>query len=706
MSVNSSSSIIRFGTFELDLQTGELRHAGQKVKLQEQPFQVLAALLEKPGEVVTREELRSKLWPSDTFVDFDHSLNAAIKRLRDALGESAETPVFIETLARRGYRFISNIEMPAAVVSAQPRPWQWLFTRRTPVLGGLIAGTLALFFLYYSHSSKSQAGTAVVTPIVAEVGEKHTPSLSPDRQHLAFSWNGGGGPDFSLYVKLVGTEESLRLTKQASIDFNPVWSPDGRHIAFCRIIKGGTGIYIIPALGGVERRVLETHWQEDEFYQVFWYFGRLSWSPDGKLLAYSDRTDANEPASVFLLSLDSLEVRRLTSPQGPVGDYNPVFSPDGRTLAFNRGSQGMTSIYTAPVSGGEEQRLITGVQYGWGLAWTPDGRDIVFAKAGWLADAGWLWKMPRGGGKPERLQFGQEGVEPSIQGNRLAYARQTANINIWRRELNSSVSAGPSDRFIYSTRMESGPQFSPDGSKIAFESTRSGAYEIWMCRSDGTGVVQLTRFNSSTGTPRWSPDGQQIVFDSRVSGNPDIFVVDSRGGSPRKLTSEPSSEVVPSWSRDGRWIYFASDRTGNHEVWKMPSGGGSPVQVTHNGGFAAFESTDGRFLYYAKGLTVPGLWRIPTNGGEEVEIISSLEAGHWGYWAVVENGIYYLDTTTTKPGIAFFNSTSHYTTRVFDLENRPAIQAPGLTVSSSKGTILYTQLDALSRDIMLVENFR
>jgi hypothetical protein len=83
-----------------------------------------------------------------------------------------------------------------------------------------------------------------------------------------------------------------------------------------------------------------------------------------------------------------------------------------------------------------------------------------------------------------------------------------------------------------------------------------------------------------------------------------------------------------------------------------------------------------------------------------------LEAGHWGYWAVVENGIYYLDTTTTKPGIAFFNTTSHYTTRVFDLENRPAIQAPGLTVSSSKGTILYTQLDALSRDIMLVENFR
>src|SRR6516225_7237014 len=133
MSVNSSSSSIRFGTFELDLQTGELRHAGQKVKLQEQPFQVLATLLEHPGKIVTREELRNKLWPQDTFVDFDHSLNAAIKRLRDALGESADAPVFIETLARRGYRFIAPVDSSSepsgiAIAAAQDRG-KTLFSR-------------------------------------------------------------------------------------------------------------------------------------------------------------------------------------------------------------------------------------------------------------------------------------------------------------------------------------------------------------------------------------------------------------------------------------------------------------------------------------------------------------------------------------------------------------------------------------------------
>jgi Tol biopolymer transport system component/uncharacterized membrane protein YphA (DoxX/SURF4 family) len=359
----------------------------------------------------------------------------------------------------------------------------------------------------------------------------------------------------------------------------------------------------------------------------------------------------------------------------------------------------VTSIYTVPVSGGAEQRLVSGAQYGWGLAWTPDGREIVFGRAGWLANAGWLWKIASRGGEPERLQFGQEGVEPSIRENRLVYARQVVNINIWRKELNASLSAGPSDRFIHSTRMESGPQFSPDGSRIAFESTRSGAYEVWMCRSDGSDVVQLTHFNVVSGTPRWSPDGRQIVFDSSVPGNTDIFVVDAQGGVPHQLTIEPSSESVPSWSRDGHWIYFASDRTGRYEVWKTALTGGSAVQVTHQGGFAAIESPNGRFLYYAKSQTLPGLWRIPTEGGEEVEIISSLEAGHWGYWAVVENGIYYLDTTA-KPAIAFFDVNTRRATRIFDLENRPAKEAPGLAVSPDKGTILYTQLDSLSRDIV------
>ncbi len=700
MSDDNSSRIVRFGVFEVDLRAGELRRGGLKVKLQEQPLQVLTALLEHPGEVVTREELRGKLWPADTFVDFDHGLNAAIRRLRDALGESAETPMLVETVARRGYRFIGNVEKTAGTTSARPTPWQRLPTTRHVVVAGLIVCALVLSFLLYRHSVRPKAVEMTVTPAVTNLGEKYAPALSRDGQRLAFVWDGGVGPYFNLYVKVIGTEESLQLTKQASLDFSPVWSPDGRYIAFCRILKGATGIYIIPSLGGAERRVRNTLWDDQEFQEAFRFAHRLSWSPDGKFLAYSDRPSRSEAASIFLLSLDSLDVRRLTSAPQARGDFSPEFSPDGLTLAFARDTQGVESIYVTPVSGGKEKRLTSDTKQKWGLTWTTDGREVVFS------DVGWLWKVSLRGGAPERLQFGQDGVDPSIGGNRLVYVRHRSNKNIWKRDLNSLIPTSAAQRLISSTRMESGPQFSPDGSEIAFESTRSGAYEVWLCGSDGTNLRQLTHFSPSvTGAPRWSPDGQQIAFDSRPAGNPDIFVIDSQGGPPRKLTSEPSSEVLPSWSRDGRWIYFASDRTGGWEVWKMPSTGGSAVRVTRQGGFAAFESPNGRFLYYAKGQNVSGLWRTPINGGEEVELISSLEAGYWGYWAVVENGIYYLDTTT-KPGIAFFDATTHRITQMFNLESRPAREDTGLAVSPDERTILYTQLDASNSDILLVENFQ
>src|SRR6266852_1622341 len=715
------SEVVQLGQFVLDVSRYELSRGGKPVRMERIPIDLLILLVRERGRLVGREEIVERLWGKDVHFDSDNSINTAIRKIRRTLGEDPEKPQFIETVLGKGYRFKIPIELATGnrdkssppnadisstrsgirdAASARPVFGQRPSTTRNVVLVGLVVCALVLSFVYYSRSHRSKAGQPTVTPVVTNVGEKYTRTLSPDGQHLAFVWNGGAGPHFNLYVKVVGTEESLRLTRQESLDFNPVWSPDGRYIAFCRIAKGATGIYIIPALGGAERKVRNTLWDDREFHETFW-FGRLSWSPDGKLLAYSDRASPSEDAAIFLLSLDSLEARKLTSPLRSRGDFSPAFSPDGQTVAFARDSQGAQSIYAIPVSGRKEQPLTSDTNQKWGLAWTPDGREIVFA------EDDWLWKISLRGGPRERLQFGQDGVEPSIRGNQLVYVQRKLNHNIWRRNLNSSVPASPPGKFIASTRMESGPQFSPDGSKIAFESTRSGAYEVWLCSSDGSSLMQLTHLKPSvTGTPRWSPDGQQIVFDSRPAGNPDIFVINVQGGPPRQLTSEPSDEAVPSWSRDGHWIYFASDRTGGSwEVWKMPSTGGPPVQVTRSGGFAAFESPDGKFLYYAKGFNVPGLWRVPTSGGDEVEVIGSLEAGYWGYWAVVDNGIYYLDTAT-KPGINFFDTATHRSTRVFDLENSPAREDPGFAISPDKKTILYTQLDASYSDIIRVEHFR
>jgi DNA-binding winged helix-turn-helix (wHTH) protein len=329
-----------FGQFQLDLATGELRgRNGECLRLQQQPLQVLRLLLEAQGRVVSRDELRTALWPEETFVDFEHSVNTAVKKLRKALEDSAQKPKFIATVPKVGYRFLASVEwaaamegmlvarndLPSSIRQTAPQTagenqlWTATTARRVALIA---AGAISSLLLYGIHLFRLKSPEPTITLAVTSVGAKYSPSLSPDGKQLAYAWNGGTGSDFSIYVKLLGTEEPLRLTRQESIDFNPVWSADGHYIAFCRIKKGDTGIYMVPASGGVERKLRDTHWEQRDFEQVFWYFGRLSWSPDGKLLAFSDRTSTSEPTSIYLLALDSLSTRRLTSPALP-GDYNP-----------------------------------------------------------------------------------------------------------------------------------------------------------------------------------------------------------------------------------------------------------------------------------------------------------------------------------------------------------------------------------------------
>src|SRR5262249_1201053 len=170
---------------------------------------------------------------------------------------------------------------------------------------------------------------------------------------------------------------------------------------------------------------------------------------------------------------------------------------------------------------------------------------------------------------------------------------------------------------------DANPQYSPDGSRIAVESNRSGGEEIWVCASNGGHCNQVTAFSAPfiTGTPRWSPDGKQIVFDSGAAGHLDVYVVDANGGSPRRLTADSTNGIIPSWSQDGKWIYFSSQKTGRYEIWKIPSTGGAALQVTHNGGLVAFESPDGMALYFTKTDGDAKLWRSGLDGSGETEVL-------------------------------------------------------------------------------------
>ena len=562
------------------------------------------------------------------------------------------------------------------------------------------------------ETSKPSQLESKIFPFSSLPGRESDPAFSPDGNQVAFVWDGPKGDNFDIYIKLIDTGSPLRLTTNSAIDSSPAWSPDGRYIAFIRSMEVGSAFFLVPALGGAERRLADAFPNRyGASANRYGLEGRsLSWSADGKTLAVVDKLAADEPFGIFLISVDTGERRKLTSPPaGYLGDRAVTFSPDGQTLGFTRADNLLgEDIYLVNISTGELRRLTSDNVGTRGLAWTSGGQEIVFSSSrGGTYD---LWKVSSAGGQPERLSPGGENAYyPTIsrQGNRLAYTQWFFDPNIWRLDIaeGKSKQAEPT-KVIASTRYDLGPQFSPDGKRIAFTSDRSGNFEIWTCDHDGQNPMQLTSFRGPvTGTPRWSPDGRQLAFDSRPEGQAHIYVGSAEGGTPRRVTIETPEDVVPSWSRDGHWIYFASKKTGSFQVWRVPAEGGQAVQVTHGGGFAAFESPDGKYLYYAKGRNEAGLWKIPVGGGEETQVMD-LKLGYWGYWGVVDNGIYFLNPEAQPgPAIQFFNFATGQTTQIFTLEKEPMQWAPGFAVSHDGKHILYAQIDQRNSNITIIENF-
>jgi Tol biopolymer transport system component/DNA-binding winged helix-turn-helix (wHTH) protein len=729
----NTNGVLRFGVFEVNLRAGEVRRQGVKVKLQDQPFHVLAMLLERPGELVTREELRDRIWPAGIYVDYEKSVSKAINKIREALGDSSENPRFIETLPRRGYRFLGPVEggQPAKPITPPllrspeaSKPVESSWSRRH--LSWVVMATLALaitvgtsIWIWGKRPLREPGPSALIAaPLTTYPGRQSFPSFSPDGNQIAFAWTEAEQHNANIYVKLIGTENLLRLTNDPANDYAPAWSPDGRHLAFLRDLRPGrAAVLIVPSLGGTpERKLIEIA----SIWDVKVGYGEpgLSWSPDGKWLAIKDRQEGEAQDSVYLVSVETGERRRLTHPTPVSGDGSPAFSPDGKHLAFSRTfTFGVSEVYVLDLSNGPTARGVPKQisfrkQRTVGLAWTRNGREIIFASGSGDSEEGaTLWRVSvSGSGAPRLLALaGEHGSWPAIsfQGDRLAFSRHYAqDQNVWRLPISgSSGETGKAVRLIASTRNDYGPQYSPDGKRIVFISQRTGRDEVWVCNDDGSGVVQLTSLGAAiTGGPRWSPDGARIVFDSNAVGIFHLYVVDSSGGQPKRLTDTTADDALASWSRDGRSIYFTSNRTKSWEIWKIPADGGTATQVTRNGGSVAFESVDGNSLYYTKRPEENKLWRMPVRGGEETEVLEDIVGSSY---SVLENGIYFIRTAGAggSPELQFLDFATRKIQRISPLHHLS--KRSGLSVSPDGQYAIYTQEDQLpGSDLMLVENFR
>jgi Tol biopolymer transport system component/DNA-binding winged helix-turn-helix (wHTH) protein len=696
----------------------EAQHLEPKV------MRVLLELASHPNQVLSKEELIRAVWP-DTFVS-DDVLTRCISVLRRAMNDSPQAPRVIQTIPKAGYRLVAEVHSPAAEEPApappdpvpappdkeletrrsdpgvedspvQPPPDSILVHRRTLIWAGaiflfLIAATLTWSTLAERRHARMTPAFRTL-PLTSYAGEQSQPAFSPDGKRVAFVWTEENESAGKIYIKQLGSEALVRLTNLPEEEYSPVWSPDGRQIAFLARSDSDRGIYVVPSLGGPPRKIYTPR------ATVHWEQGALSWSPDGKSLLFPDIADSQVFSSIYQLALDTMKAQPVTYPPAQwEGDVNPHFSPDGKRIAFIRAIEGaVRDIYIMPASGGAAVHLTHDSRNVDSFAWASDGQSVLFSsdRGGKYA----LWQVSLRKPVPQRLPFGTEDAfQPAVApaGDSLAYTESSA---IW-----SIVNIGQDreDAVVSSTQQDSAPSFSPDGTRFAFQSWRSGNQEIWVASFDGTRLQQLTFLGDTlAGSPTWSRDGQQIAFDARPGGHSHIYIVPAAGGTPREITFGDANDILPRWSKDGHFIYFSSNRSGKWQIWKVRVNGGNPQPITASDGFVAAESVDGKWIYFAKNAT-PGIWRIPSSGGAEMRVLDQPRSGYWGYWSLTARGIYFLDLSHTKPAISIYDPRSGKISHFANLEHDPPPYS-GISVYPNGPEVLITDERNAGSHITAVE---
>jgi Tol biopolymer transport system component len=656
-------------------------------------------------------------------VDFEHGVNTAVKKLRQALADSADDPRFVETLPKVGYRFIAAVEwvpdesrnrqLPRVVpiAAAGPTPTaaskkniraRWRWRSAILVVGLSVMAAIGAYRLrLWPHS---QPDLLTVVPFTTFPGFEIAPKFSPDGNQVVFSWFAYEKDyQFDLYIKQVGQERVVQLTHHPAVFLASAWSPDGRFIAFKREAEPeASGVYLISALGGSERKLASIK-----------PFGgpeaiALNWSSDSKWVAFSEASSPHEIASsaehysIHMVNVETYEERTLRAPARECVDtLHPAFSPDGKYLASMCVlTEGVFRIYVQSPDG-SHPREVTDVKSSGGFAdldWAADSLSLIYA-----ADLH-LWRVPLAGGKPEQLLFAQDAESVSLArtGNRLVYAQVRHAGSIWQLEL-AGRTRPVAKKLISSSLGEGYARISPSGKFITFQSRRSGTPEVWVSDRDGSNPVQLTSFGGAQiGPPSWSPDSSRIIFDVRAADKPELYIVSIDGGPPKQFSTSTPNASYPFWSADGRSIYFSTEPPG--AIFKVPVAGGKAIRLTAEGedGSAPQEAVDEKRVYFYKmeaGHT--RAWSASVDGGDERPVIGMpADVG----WVPARNGLYFINGAPRHFALNYFDSVTQHVRKIADLPGLFTVWGP--TLSSDGRAFLVSGIEHSEGDLFLVEGFR
>lgn len=637
------NQLYEFGPYVMDARSRILLKDGTTVRLTPKAFDTLFVLVQHASQVVEKEQLLKEVWP-DIFVE-EGSLSHNIHGLRKALGDDSSEPRYIETIPKRGYRFVAPVRVSQAKIS-QADTGQIGFSdiegdavviekhTYARVISDEFEGTdLPADFdeaeIPAEHAARAQAltsgivtdqrkkrriqagvvaGALVASAIAAFVYMKRAPVVappvsrakstlvrltnnnamdcepvwSPDGSRMAFWSNRDGGKE--IYVMDADGSNVKRLTNNLVDDVNPSWSPDGNRILFESERDGNRELYLMDADGNNQIRLTRDNAVDST----------AAWSPDGNLIAFASNRDTGYPYNpynmdIYVMNADGSNLRRIVD--DPEYDVGPQWSPDGSKILFMTGRNGNFDVYITNADGTEQKNLTADYDGSDGApVWSIDGHNIAFSRK--IEGKDHLFVMDSDGANLKRVTHnsannGSAGWSPD--GSKLIF--QTDQDGNW--EIYTISVDGELDQLTDDAADDIAPDWSPDGNRIVFSSNRNGKQHIYVMNADGSSPAQITNSPAEDTEPAWAPDGKRIAFTSLRDGNQEIYVMNADGSNPRRLTDDPGVDSTPKWSVDGR-ILFTSNRGGQADIYVMDDGGRNVTRLTTIGATRAAWAPDGK----------------------------------------------------------------------------------------------------------------
>jgi Tol biopolymer transport system component/DNA-binding winged helix-turn-helix (wHTH) protein len=646
------SNVFMVGEFTVERELNTLSYNGKRLIIEPKVMALLYYLACHANEVISRDKLMEDVWRSQVS---EGAINRVVGLLRKALSDNAESPRYIQTIAKKGYRLIADVKSVPEINKIDTLSTQKTVNETTLLqkLGDkkiALFSVLALLILlginWQSLTSSTQHTFKITDPkfeqLTSKQGFEYDASLSTDEQWLVYRHRKDVTQPYRLYLKALDQQKSIQLTDSKYDDRSPTLSHDQSKIVFFR--KGQNTCHLnLLTLNKTGQPI-----NVEKLFQcgAVEHYSNVVWAPDDLSVYFTDRMNSSMPYQIYQLHLSTLKVDEITVREDNYyGDNEIALSPSGEQLLFFRNKYwGNNQVFVKNLRTKEQRKIAELGFLSWKPSWTPDEQSIIFSDN---RSGGKLKLLDITSGDIKTLYQSTQSINSpqlSASGKSIVYSTQTADVDILQRSLTKEgaqpIEDIPINKLaVSSSRIDSQPVHSKDGNSLLFLSNRNGSMQLWLQKKEGISSIESLPSAIKIDTYAWHPDGIRAVI---ASSDKNLYLLNTQANTTALIELDEHSAAFPNFSPDGTILYFASDKSGDWQIWAYNILNKSIVQITEKGGYQIKTDNVEGHLYFTK-YRQEGIWRLDVNTQLETRVVADVNRSE--NFKVCLSSLYYLVVT-------------------------------------------------------------